>query len=97
MILHTLTDLIQAVPTLDFPEPSGGNNMPGADKVSAILGVIKFYALGVGVAGIIIAGARMAISHGRGDGAAHIGTLGWAVAGIAVVAMAVSIVGFVVS
>lgn len=96
-IIHAITELVANAPTIDIPEPIEPTDMPGQDKISVILGVIRYVALAVGVAGIIFAGARMAISHNRGDGATHIGALGWAIGGIAVIALAVSIVTFVVN
>jgi type IV secretory pathway VirB2 component (pilin) len=96
LIAHdTITTLAQSV-AADVPQPIDGTP-PGAEQFQAVMGWVKWVALGVAVIGIMIIGAKLAIESRRGEGGAHLGALGTAMAGVIVIAGAASLVGFFVS
>lgn len=96
-VLNTLvasSDVILAV----VPDPGAGSAPPGVgDKFVEVMGWAKWVALGIAVLGIIATGAMMTVNARRGEGGELVGRLGWAMAGVCVIAGAVSIVGFLVS
>jgi type IV secretory pathway VirB2 component (pilin) len=79
----------------EVPTPTDGTP-PGAEKFQQVMGWVKWIALGVAVIGIMIIGAKLAIESRRGEGGAHLGSLGTAMAGVIVIAGAASLVGFFV-
>lgn len=96
LIAHdTFTTLAQSV-LATVPEPIDGAP-PGAEKFQEVMGWVKWVALGVAVIGIMIIGAKLAIESRRGEGGAHMGALGTAMAGVVVISAAASFVGFLVS
>ncbi|MEO7017079.1 MAG: hypothetical protein ABI067_11135 [Leifsonia sp.] len=82
--------------TDDVPTPTNGTP-PGAEKFQQVMGWVKWIALGVAVIGIMVIGAKLAIESRRGEGGAHLGALGTAMAGVIVISGAASLVGFFVS
>jgi hypothetical protein len=96
LVAHdTFTTIAQSILTT-VPEPIDGTP-PGAEKFQAVMGWVKWGALGVAVIGIMIIGGKLAIESRRGEGGAHLGALGQAMVGVIVIAAAVSLVGFLVS
>ena len=79
------------------PDPGNGTPPPGFEKFQQVMGWVKWLALGVAVIGIMIIGAKLAIESRRGEGGAHLGALGTAMAGVIVISGAASLVGFLVS
>lgn len=95
LIAHdTLSHVIIAAGAV--PTPIDGTP-PGAEKFQEVMGWVKWVALGVAVIGIMIIGAKLAIESRRGEGGAHLGSLGTAMAGVIVISAAASLVGFFVS
>ncbi|TFC02727.1 hypothetical protein [Cryobacterium sp. MDB2-33-2] len=95
LIAHdTLSHIIIAAG--EVPTPIDGTP-PGAEKFQEVMGWVKWVALGVAVIGIMIIGAKLAIESRRGEGGAHLGSLGTAMAGVIVISAAASLVGFFVS
>lgn len=98
----TLMELVGQVPLvipqlagiipLEVPNPGAGAAPPGSGGFISIMGWAKWIALGLCVIGLIIAGAIMAVSHRRGEGGEHGARIGYALAGVAVIAGAFSLV-----
>lgn len=98
----TLMELVGQVPLvipqlagiipLEVPNPGAGTAPPGSGGFISIMGWAKWIALGLCVIGLIIAGAIMAVSHRRGEGGEHGARIGYALAGVAVIAGAFSLV-----
>ena len=95
-ITHDALSLVSHVVS-DVPNPGNGTPPPGFEKFQQVMGWIKWLALGIAVIGIMIIGAKLAIESRRGEGGAHLGALGTAMAGVIVIAGAFSLVGFLVS
>jgi type IV secretory pathway VirB2 component (pilin) len=95
LIHETASHLIDAAGTV--PDPGNGDAPPGFDKFVTVLGWVKWVALGIAVAGVIIIGAKLTIDNRRGEGGQHLGSLGFAMIGIIIIAGAVSLVSFLVS
>ncbi|TDC40929.1 hypothetical protein E1281_37895 [Actinomadura sp. KC345] len=79
-------DLLHHVAYLaPVPNPGGGEQPPGevSSKVETLLKWGVWGALTCCVAGFVIIGARMGINHKRGEGGAHMGSLG--IVGFAIV------------
>lgn len=66
--------------------------IPGVNNLQTIIGYAAWIATGVCIIGLIVAGARMAISHRRGD-SEHMGAIGGVVAACIVIGSAASLVG----
>lgn len=81
----------------NVPDPGNGSAPPGFDKFIAVLGWVKWLALGIAIVGIIIIGAKLTIDNRRGEGGQHLGSLGFAMIGIIIISGAVSLVSFLVS
>jgi len=96
--MTSLVELIGQVPLvlplipLDIPNPGAGTAPPGSAGFISIMGWAKWIALGLCVLGLIVAGAIMAVSHRRGEGGEHGARIGYALAGVAVIAGAFSLV-----
>jgi hypothetical protein len=58
---------------------------PGADGILMLLGWTKWLALAIAIAGLMITGARMAISHRRGEGGEHGAAIAWVLAGVIII------------
>lgn len=91
----TLTTIVLAGGNV--PDPGNGSAPPGFEKFQEVMGWIKWIAFGVAVIGIMIIGAKLAIESRRGEGGAHLGALGTAMAGVIVISASTSVVGFLVS
>lgn len=86
----TLSGVTEAMSSLPDPSPA---QPPGVgDRVDTILGWLFWGGLIACIVGIVIVGTMMAISHNRGEGARHIGGLGYALVGVVVISAAVSLV-----
>ena len=66
---------------------------PGTEKVATLLGWGKWIGLAMCVAGLIVAGAMMAIQSRRGEGGEHVGTIGKVLAAVILIGAAGAIVG----
>jgi len=99
MLLHLVHETVsQIVNTVsDVPDPGNGSAPPGFEKFTAVMGWVKWVALGVAVIGIIVIGAKLTIGANRGEGGQHLGALGTAMVGVIVIAGAASLVGFLVN
>lgn len=95
-IHESITHLV-TVAAANVPDPGNGTAPPGSQKFTDVLGWLKWVALGVAVAGVIILGARLTIDNGRGEGGRHLGSLGYIMVGIILISAAVSVVSFVAS
>jgi hypothetical membrane protein len=62
--------------------------------VATLLGWGKWIGLAMCVAGLIVAGAMMAIQSRRGEGGEHVGTIGKVLAAVILIGAAGAIVGF---
>jgi hypothetical protein len=58
------------------PDPSKGSNPPGWEKFTTVLHWVFLAVTWACVAGVLIVAGRMAISHRRGEGSEHMGSLG---------------------
>jgi hypothetical protein len=93
--LHAI--LLAPEPNGDIPTPK--INAPGSltSKVGVALGLIAWAGTAAGVAGILVTGAMMAISHKRGESSEHMSRLGMVLGGCVLIATAGPIVGFLFS
>lgn len=78
------------------PNPSS-DQPPGFEGVTDILGWIKWGALAVCVAGLMIGGAMLAIGSRRGEGSEHAGRIGMVLVAVIIISAAASLVGFLAS
>lgn len=80
----------------NVPNPGGGEAPPGVGgKFQEIMGWAKWVCLGLTVLAIMGIGAVMALKGGRrGEGGELVGWLGMACAGVALIAGAFTLVGF---
>ena len=67
---------------------------PGADKLLAVMGWLKWIGLFVCVAGLIIGGAMVAVSHRRGNGFEVARPVALAIIGAVIIGAASGLVGF---
>ncbi|SJZ61474.1 hypothetical protein SAMN02745673_00927 [Marinactinospora thermotolerans DSM 45154] len=79
-----------------IPDPGSGEAPPVGAGFTTILGWVKWLALAVCVAGLMIAGATMAIQSRRGEGGEHMGRIVMVLTGVIVIAAATSLIGFLV-
>ncbi|WP_242493915.1 hypothetical protein [Sanguibacter massiliensis] len=77
----------------DIPDPIA-TQPPGTEGLTTIMGWLKWVALAVCIAGLIMAGALMAIQSRRGEGGEHAGKIGMALGGVIVISAAAALVGF---
>lgn len=89
-ITHNLVLIVSAVPTPGDPEAP-----PGFDRVDDILGWVKWGCLGLLVAALMIAGARLGFAGRHGDGSEHAGRIGSILIGVMVIGAAGALIGFV--
>ena len=85
------TDVLAAV-----PNPGQGEAPPGSAGFLRILRWAAWVAFAVCVLGVIITGARMAISARRGEGGEHGATLLWVLVGCILIGSASGFVGAVI-
>lgn len=83
----------QILPRAEVPDP-GAEQPPGTEGISTILGWLKWGGLSVCIAGLMIAGALMAIKSQRGDGGDTTGRIGMALVGVIIISAGASLVGF---
>lgn len=80
----------------DVPSPSGASAPPGVGpKLETILSWGSWVALGFCVAGVIVAAARMAISHRRGESGEHAAGIAFALFASVVIVGAAGLIRFV--
>lgn len=77
--------------------PNPGREAPQElmDKVDLVLGIAAWVGTAAGVAGVLVTGAMMAISHKQGGNSEHMGRLGMVLGGCVLVATAGPLVQFV--
>jgi hypothetical protein len=79
----------------NVPNPGGGQAPPGVgEKFQEVMGWAKWVCLGIAVLGIMAIGAMMTVGSRRGEGGEKVGSLGWALGGVVIIAGAFSLVGF---
>lgn len=96
-ILHTIHSAIDLLPMANIPDPGDGQQPPGFEKFTTVMGWVKWVALGVCVIALIVAGARMAISSRRGEGGEHATSIAVVLVAVIVISGAASILGFLIS
>lgn len=89
--LYTAISYLGLLPDPDPAQP------PGTEGITTLLGWLKWVALIVCLAGLVIAGAMMAINSRRGEGGEHAGRIGMALAGVIVISAAGAIIGFLIA
>ena len=106
MILSTMfIELMSAVLTADAtpadaPSPAGVPNPVSdapqelVDKIGDALNLISWGGTAAGVAGVLITGAMMAISHKRGETSEHMSRLGMVLGGCVLISAAGPVVNF---
>lgn len=97
LALHDTVTHLMVVASANVPDPGNGTAPPGSEKFTDVLGWLKWVALGVAVAGVIILGAKLTIDNNRGEGGRHLGSLGYIMVGIILISAAVSVVSFAAS
>lgn len=97
LLTHGATAAAGLLPvSAEIPNPGGGEAPPVGDGFITILKWAKWISLAVCVAGLMIAGATMAIQSRRGEGGEHMGRIVMVLAGVVVIAAATSLIGFLV-
>lgn len=91
-----LTRASLALP-FEVPDPGDGEQPPGFDKFTDVMGWVKYVALGALVLALIGAGVMMAINQRRGEGGEDAGRILKVLIGAMIVSAAVSVIGFLVS
>lgn len=86
----TAAEITASLPNPDPVQP------PGTGGISLAMGWLKWVALAVCIAGLLIAGAMMAIQSRRGEGGEHAGKIAWALGGVIVISAATSLVAFLI-
>ncbi|MDO5051924.1 MAG: hypothetical protein Q4E05_03415 [Pseudoclavibacter sp.] len=84
-------------PFVTIPQPPSPEQPPFGAQILDIIAGFQWLALALAIIGVIIVGVRMVISIRNGEGAAHLGALGWLFAGVVLIATPVSVVGFIVN
>jgi hypothetical protein len=74
-VLAALAETGQSV-LLAVPDPTKGSNPPGWAKLLTVLHWVFLAVTVACVAGVLIVAGRMAVSHRRGEGGEHMGSLG---------------------
>lgn len=82
---------LAAAPTTSPSRPSW------AGGFDTILGWVAWFALGICVLGVIVAGGTMALASRRGEGGEHATRLGWVLAACVVIGSASTIVNAVLA
>ena len=94
VVLEQASSVVSVMSAAGIPDPGPPKPPPGAERILDVLAWAKWLGLAIAVLGITVVGIRMVIAHRSGQGAGHLGSLGWVVAGTILIASAVSIVGF---
>lgn len=63
------------------------------EQVQNLLGFVAWSVTGLCVAGVMMVGGKMAISHQRGEGGQHVSSLGWLGLACVLIGSAAAIVG----
>ncbi|GIJ24999.1 hypothetical protein Vqi01_01610 [Micromonospora qiuiae] len=81
----------------EVPKPNSDGTLPEglADKVEQALGLVSWGGTAMGVLGVLITGAVMAISHKRGESSEHMSRLGMVLGGCILVSLAGPLVTWV--
>lgn len=89
--------LLRMVLLAPVPQPDAGGDAPPAliNMVKLGLNIIAWVGTAAGVAGVLITGTVMAISHRRGETSEHMSRLGMVLGGCILVAVAGPVVQFV--
>jgi hypothetical protein len=78
-------------------DPGTGSAPPGAGQLKTILSYLAWGVTATCVAGVLIASAKMAVSHHRGGGGGeHAGALAWVLVAAVVAGSASALVGALV-
>lgn len=72
----------------------GAVQPPGTEGLVSIMSWVKWLALALAVAGLMVGGAMMTVQSRRGEGGEHVGRLGGTLAGVVVISAAAALVGF---
>ncbi|WP_028709597.1 hypothetical protein [Propionicicella superfundia] len=92
VMLDAVLQLLQVLPC-DPPTDPPAMAPPGSGGILTILSWVKWLCFAVAIAGVLIVGGRMAISHRRGgDGGEHATALAWVLAGVIVISSGVGII-----
>lgn len=91
-----LTRASLALP-VEVPDPGDGQEPPGFDKFTDVMGWVKWLALGALVLALIGAGVMMAINQRRGEGGEDAGRILKVLIGAMIVSAAVAVISFLVS
>ncbi|WBB62016.1 hypothetical protein O7599_05605 [Streptomyces sp. WMMC500] len=78
-VLHVLSSFADSLPYTDLaqvPDPKGGGNPPGWEKLVRVLRWVFRGVTLLCVVGILVVAGRMAIAHSRGEGREHLRGLG---------------------
>lgn len=97
MSSYLVTSLTPRIPGFRHEEvPQPERTAPGklVESVDLLLGLLAWSGTAAGVAGVLITGAMMAISHKRGETSEHLSRLGMVLAGCVLVATSGPIVQF---
>jgi len=91
-----LYDALARFHATDIPDPGTRDAPPKvAEKVNLVLGFVAWAGTAAGVAGVLVTGAMMAMSHKRGESSEHMSRLGMVLGGCVLVATAGPIIQFV--
>ncbi|KAB1939526.1 hypothetical protein F8271_17135 [Micromonospora sp. ALFpr18c] len=95
--LTYLDALLRLLPQAAVPQPDRGGAAPPVlvGLVTLGLNIIAWAGTAAGVAGVLITGTMMAISHKRGETSEHMSRLGLVLGGCILVASAGPLVSFV--
>ena len=85
----------QALVPMDIPKPGNPTQPPGFEKITDILGWIKWLCLAGLVAALMFAGAKIAFGSRHGDGEEHAGRVGKVLIGTIIVTAAGALIGFI--
>ena len=91
--------LLTTAPALagNVVDPGTGSAPPGAGQLKTILSYLAWGVTAMCVAGVLIASAKMAVSHHRGgSGSEHAGALAWVLVAAVVAGSASALVGALV-
>ncbi|WP_198348092.1 hypothetical protein [Plantactinospora sp. KBS50] len=100
MLLSIYAAALRLAPTpapsgVPMPDPGGHAPTELTGKVTVALNLIAWAGTAAGVAGVLITGTMMAISHRRGESSEHMSRLGLVLGGCILVAVAGPLVSFV--
>jgi hypothetical protein len=98
--VQALADHVHAVkptsPTSDYKPDNSAVPADLKKKVRLLLGFVSWIVTGLCVAGVLMVGGKMAISHRRGEGGEHAAGLAWVGGACILVGSAAAIVGALV-